>query len=250
MAIKRKIWLNGTLNCKYPCPNCNDGTLTLQDKGFHEEQTLESILEDKEISDGGVASAAYTQYYNFIGILQCSNCKDHVSVCGDSFWSEYLTEEDIENKDAALFPKFFFPTLHIFPIPTNTPLDVKEELLKAFSLFWVDGSSCVNKIRTTIEILLDKQKVKRTIISKKGKREKITLHQRITIYGRKNVKLSNLLEAAKWLGNIGSHGKIEDESVLTAFDLLEYFLEEIYDSRAKKYELLSKRIIKSKGKLK
>ena len=52
----------------------------------------------------------------------------------------------------------------------------------------------------------------KTKASKKGKRQKLTLHERINYFGRKYPDLKTILIATKWIGNAGSHvGDISKE---------------------------------------
>jgi len=58
-------------------------------------------------------------------------------------------------KDDILVPKGIYPAPPIITVPTATSRAVAVELDAAFALFWVDLSSCANKIRVSLERLLD-----------------------------------------------------------------------------------------------
>ena len=124
-------------------------------------------------------------------------------------------------------------------------------LNEAFRLTFISPSSASNKVRIAIEILLSTFKIPKTEIIK-GKRRRISLHNRITKAKNKKPKLGKLediLIALKWIGNSGSH---EDSSELTlddifnAYELMEHVLSEIYLPNDKLLKL-AKFINKNKG---
>ena len=81
-------------------------------------------------------------------------------------------------------------------------------------------------------MILDHQKIKKTTISKKKKRVKLTLHDRIIEYGKKKNQLSKNILAIKWIGNSASHTQgLEIDDIFDAYDLLHHVLNEIYDNR-------------------
>jgi hypothetical protein len=80
-------------------------------------------------------------------------------------------------------------------------------------------------------VLLTEQGVRRTTISKRRKREALSLHSRILEYRAKRPDVAELLLAVKWLGNAGSHpgtGTVSQEDLLDGFEMLEQVLDEVY----------------------
>jgi len=143
-------------------------------------------------------------------------------------------------------PTFFHPTLNIFRISENCPELVKNEIIDSFKLFWFDLPSCANKVRTSLELLLNEQKVNKTTSTKKGRRLK--LHERIVEYKKKNEQVADFLLAIKWIGNTGSHiGTLERNDLLDAYELLDFSLSKLYDNKETELEKLQREINKRKG---
>lgn len=105
---------------------------------------------------------------------------------------------------AVLFPQFISPSPHLFQIPTATPALIVDLIRSAFVLSWGDYEACINRVRTCMERLLDSIKIRRFSINK-GKRNRLTLHDRILSAQNKVPSAKPFLMAAKHLGNPGSH---------------------------------------------
>ena len=147
----------------------------------------------------------------------------------------------VEQYDNSFTPTYFEPHLKLFKIPKSCPKEMVLEIENSFKLFWTDLSSCVNKIRISVEILLNEQKVKRFEL-KGGKRYPLSLHKRIMAFTNTEVK-DNLL-AIKWVGNSGSHsGEVETIDALEVYRLLEYSLNKIYNSEEKEIKKSIRRMV-------
>ena len=186
------------------------------------------------------------QHYclRFCAILRCSNndCQESAVITGrgnvvgeGGSWENYKEVEYYK-------PEYCHPPPAIFKIPEKTPKDITDAIIQSFSIFFSQPNCAGNKIRTSIEKLMDFQRIKKTVISKKtGKRVKLTLHDRIIAYGKKKEKLSKNILAIKWIGNSASHTQgLEVEDIFDAYDLLQHVLNEIYDSRAKHIAKITK----------
>ena len=119
---------------------------------------------------------------------------------------------------------------------------------ESFQLFWVDEASCGNKIRSSIEKLLDLQKITKTIKNNRGKRQMLNLHERILKFKTKEPDIANYLLALKWIGNQGSHintvlTKIE---LVDAYKILEVSLVDLYDKTRLEVNRLTRKINKDK----
>jgi hypothetical protein len=163
-----------------------------------------------------------------MGTLDCRACEGSAVVVG------YV------RKDDNLVPKGIYPAPPIIVVPTATPRAVVTELDAAFALFWVDLSSCANKIRVSLERLLDSL----------GLPEFPTLAKRIeSIQGTDKLQ-SEVFHALREVGNVGSHGSgVRREVVLTAFEIYEHQLDILFTpSVGLRIETLAKRIRATKGK--
>jgi hypothetical protein len=93
------------------------------------------------------------------------------------------------------------PPLRIIEIPAGAGRPLVEALSTAFALFWGDPSASGNRIRSSVEFLLDQEKVPRR--RKAG--GDLTLHARLIKYRAKRPDVADKLMAIKWLGNAGTH---------------------------------------------
>lgn len=148
-------------------------------------------------------------------------------------------------------PLFFYPCLQIINISENCPIQLRRIIEQSFSLYWLDLDACANKLRIALEHLMDEKKVRKTQLTKKGKRMKFSLHKRIdTYFSQKYPELAKLLLAVKWIGNEGSHvGGLIREDLINAYELIEHALTEIYDNKIERLQKISKTINKTKKPL-
>ena len=100
--------------------------------------------------------------YTAIFVCQNSNCEEHVvsSVTGFVSQEPVFTQDDRYTYTTTEYvcfynPKFFQPTLHFFKIPDNCPEEIRNPLLEAFSITLLSPSSAANKVRVSIENLLN-----------------------------------------------------------------------------------------------
>ena len=232
MTFNRKIWLNWEI--RKPCPTCNIGILNTPTKGLLENETEAS----REMNSYG---RNYTDYVFSIH-LKCSNCGETVAVSGIKSEENYPSDEE-QGCQKAITPLFFYPAPKIIEIPKSCPRSISNILNETFGLYWLDLSSCANKIRISIEVLMDEQKIPKT----KG----LTLHNRLELFKKSNPSVSKFLMAIKWIGNAGSHfSEIKKEDVLDAYELLEFALEQLYNDREQKLIELSEEINKNKKPIK
>lgn len=231
----------------WPCPNCNSAALTFSKSNVLIDETPET----KEMQNDEYWEFEWMKY-NVSGALFCNNCKNQTMFSGTAHVHHYqgydqFTEEQEEEYYRVYEPEFFSPTLNLFLIPEKCPENVKKEIVSSFRLFWIDLSSCANKIRVSLEILLDTQKVKK-ISTKGGKKSRIKLHDRILEFKKKNNEVGSYLEAIKWIGNSGSHvGVLERIDLLEAYELLEFSLQKLYNDKETKIKKITSEIIARKG---
>lgn len=232
------------------CPSCQNGILKLVPELFHFEETIES----KKIQKAPFWDPSYL-HYSFIGYLECIVCHQRVSFCGDGNVDEveeYDEAEDINvPRTMQIFtPQFFSPPLLIIAIPPKCPDKIKKEIHKSFCVFWVDPSSCANRIRVVVELIMDNYKVKKYAIIK-HRRTKLSLHKRIEIFTVKKPDIGGFLLSTKWICNEGSHpGDLERDDVLLAYHWLEDSLYQLYDDKVGLMKKISEEINKRRGKRK
>ncbi|WP_082653989.1 DUF4145 domain-containing protein [Bradyrhizobium pachyrhizi] len=163
-----------------------------------------------------------------MGMLDCRHCEGSAAVVG------YVRRDDF------LVPKGIYPAPPIVSVPPATPRPVVVELDAAFALFWVDLSSCANKIRVSLERLLDSL----------GLPQSPTLAKRIeSIQGADKLQ-SEVFHALREVGNVGSHGSgVRRDVVLSAFEIYEHQLDILFSpGNGLRIESLARRIRATKGK--
>lgn len=231
---------------RWLCPHCHKGRLSFDKKISCD---LTNLIPKQEINKHD-----YMAYYNIAGFLKCDYCNKKVMYLASALYSHDSqrnpTNDNIEfEEDERIFyPYIFIPPLHIIELNEFIPDEIKKELIKSFSLYWIDFSACANKNRTIVELILNQQRVRKTFIDKKGERQKLTLGQRIKIFKKKNTKVADYLKAIKWIGNTGSHSnKLTREGLLHSYEILEYVLNLLYNSTYDKLRRNMLKINKKKG---
>jgi len=249
--MKSNKWSNKTFNIKNPpnwnCPSCTTGILIVDPAQFHFEETRLS----KETRDEIFWSPDFTIYL-FHGTLRCNSCNDIVTIAGKGSVDHIQINDAqlggyFEEHNDIFTPLYFYPPLKLITIPKNCPKNISKEINDSFGLFWYDLPSCANKIRVSLELLMNRYKVKKTFMQS-GKRKRLSLHKRIFEFKRKKPEIAELLLAIKWIGNTGSHiGKLENVDLLEAYELLEHSLNKLFDSTEKKLQKISREINRREG---
>jgi hypothetical protein len=204
----------------WPCPTCSKGTLRLKKEDFRAEY------------DGETAAYASDPMFDyewvrfvFHGLLRCNLCLEKVAICGSGEKEQqYDNYEEEWRYHDSFQPTFFHPTVRLIFIANReaVPSDVLSALDKACALFWADYDSCANRIRTTVEYILDDLRVPR---------KHLTLHARIALLDSATQgDIKTILEAVKWIGNAGTHksGELSREAVIEGFMMLEHCLSVLY----------------------
>lgn len=251
--MNSQFWLqNSFIKDNIPtwhCPKCQMGILQLDKNQFFNGETSESLsMRNHDAWDFEWIETKFT------GILKCNNSKCNEIIVfsgyGEVEHFQYNTplgeyHEEYENQ---FYATYFNPPLNLFILPPNLSKEISLEIKSAFSLYWQDSSSCANKIRVAVEMILNEKKIQKIKISKKKKRIKLTLHERIDKFEQKEPEIASHLRALKWIGNFGSHvEKLTKKDLVNAFEILEFAIEKLYTDKSKKIKQLSKNINRRKG---
>ncbi|UVC12133.1 DUF4145 domain-containing protein [Rhizobium sp. TH2] len=159
------------------------------------------------------------------------------------------TDNMDESEDLLFWPKSMYPAPPVIKVPEGLGKPCKEHLQVAYSLIWVDGGSCANRLRIFVEALLDQLKVPTT--GPKGNRKNATwdLSDRIKALDAIDPGHKDSLDALRFVGNVGSHeGKVEFKTVLQCFQILENALEELINRKSEKLRAIIDNLVVSKGK--
>ncbi|MEL1243681.1 DUF4145 domain-containing protein [Flavobacterium sp. DGU11] len=257
MGINRIIWKYTFTVERLPewiCPTCKKGNLTGNKSNFiiHEDSASKTMLKERDWEASWITGV-------FTGMIQCNNskCMEFVAVIGDmSVEEEHVYDDKYDDVEYVAYevlkPKIFIPPLQIFDLNDNLPPSINMYIREAFSLYHVDTSACANKIRIVVELLMDFYKIKKTIITSRRKRKRVTLHERIELFKEKFSSEGELLMAIKWIGNIGSHSiePLTQDDILDGFEMLEHVLNKLFEMESKRIKSLGKTINKRKGPVK
>ena len=210
----------------WPCPTCGGGHYRINKGSFN--SGMDFATRDSEHL-GWFGPEHYR--YKFVATAQCDNeaCKEFATIAGIGEVEEYGDWATQEIHYIEKFrPTYFSPSPKIIFVPKNCPGGIASELEKAFTASWEDYSSSGNHLRSAVERLLDDLKIKATVI-RKGKRTRLSLHDRIVQLQANLPEIYDFLLAIKWMGNAGSHAdNLSREQLFDAFDVFEEVLRVIY----------------------
>ena len=229
------------------CPRCKRGTLHLTEDGLVTHEEYSSRVNRREYGP-----TDETGRFACVMICNQSACKEAVSVSGT-----YSMGQD-EDSDGQMYtweryePRFFDPPIPMIDVPKRCPKNIDEQIKTASLVYWCDPDSCINHIRTAVELFLTDLDIPRTRIvrnaSGKSRRHRLTLHDRIEILRGRRAELADPLQALRWLGNAGSHPEgIARSDALDGFEILERILERHYERRDENFAKMTKAIISRKG---
>ncbi|MFB6961726.1 DUF4145 domain-containing protein [Streptomyces sp. NPDC056309] len=155
-----------------------------------------------------------------------------------------------EGYQELLTPLFFMPELPLMQSFGDCPKRVRELIESASPVLWVDPSSAANRLRSSLEALMDWEGIPRRW-SSNGKSYDLSLHRRIGRFKDSkpaHSKAADLLLAVKWIGNVGSHGTaIRVPDVLDAVEILDRIIQQLYDTSAMRIEKKAEEIVTRKG---
>ena len=248
MPVDRKFWGSMFFDEKgappWPCPNCSRGHLQLEKKSLHsgpDEKT------SKNIGHQDFEPIFWTGRFSCYFTCSSKQCKETIAALG----IESMGEGSHGQPESVYEPLIFFPPLHLFRIPDQTPQPIVNETVSAFALTWIDASGAMNHVRNAIELVMDHLKVpKSQMVTKSGMKRRVrrSLHNRIEWYTHADRVLRDRLLAIKWLGNEGSHaGVLTLIDTFDCHDLLESVLVHIFADHQRRLDILAKVINKARG---
>jgi hypothetical protein len=229
----------------WPCPGCGQRDLTQLEKTLVTYETRDSkAAHDHEAWEPEWIDSRFM-------CAVASKCGEVVIVSGRHGLEQGATYDEEGDVQVDYFdyfePTWLDPAPKIISLPRALPNDVREDVVKSFQLFWVDVDACANRLRSSVDRLLDAQGVKRWTVSKKKKRVQLKLHARIELLAKREQAVAEPLMAVKWLGNAGSHPEsITREDLLDAYEMMEYVLVELVEQRSKLITKLARTINKAK----
>ena len=218
------------------CPTCSVGTLTCDKNSIIEVEPEYSKLGPQDDSwEPDWTTKRFSAHF----VCNRPKCGEISLMIGDVPMVEYDDPEFGWAFQEVFSPKAMFPTPFLFPMPNDTPRNIKRIFLESFSTYWQDKNASMNKVRIAIEMILDDQGIVRQKKTKNGKVTDMRLHERIQTFENKIPEPAKSLMAAKMVGNIGSHNdqEIARDIVLDVYELLISCISALYggpDSDLKK----------------
>lgn len=242
--MNRKMWENEWISewPDWPCPTCRTGTL----KSVKDLHRYEDTAEWKRTQ---YDRNPYDLSQRFSWWFRCNraNCREPAVVIGEEGVSPEFDDDGTDYPVTYYRPLAIDPSPPLFIPPKRCPEDVQAELVRAFALFLRDPTAAGNALRGAVERILDHKQVPRTVISKKQKRVRINLHDRIVMFKAANAEAAEALMAVKWIGNEGSHaGSLSRSDVLDAMDMIENVIDKFWGEKDQTLQRLIARVNKSK----
>jgi len=250
MSIKRELWRESFRDSlpAWPCPNCGGGRLRTVRNSLLQRANAK-VWEAREYHDFEPDWDAGA----FTCLMECDRCHEGVAVAGSYtvvMDEIYSSSEPHLRIDPVLSPKMVTPAPPVIELPENIPDVLRTYLRESFELFWSDAEACANRVRTCVEVLLDRLKIPRTTVRGKvgtRRRVRIKLHDRIDELRTNRPRLAATLEAIKWIGNAGSHSSVlSRDDVLDGYDLMEHAIDQIGGRRDKRLDALARHINRRK----
>lgn len=254
MAFDRSLYFNKydpDTFPHFPCPKCPRGMLFLDKESLSIKEPQYSI--DQHL--GSKWDPELTEE-RFIAFLICSNqfCGEIAAITGNvDSELEYLPEQtnDIYTPyeiSKSLRLRSIFPVPQLFDIPKEIPKKIEIEIMAAFQLYWSDLGACANRLRISVESILDDLQIPAFDLKKSGYAYRIKLNDRISEYKKIDPDHAATMDALRLIGNVGSHeGDVAQDTILDAFQIYEDTLAELYGKRSATMQKLKQRIIDSQG---
>lgn len=189
--INRKNWLKLFQPDSLPlwlCPRCQQSVLKIEQDSFKFKLTAGS--KEHRTHDSWHPEDDLYRYNVF---LTCSNksCDEKVVSVGNGFVDfDYYYDQSGETRtslEVYFRPKYFNPSIDIFPLPEKAPNSLVTAIRKSFELFYADQEASLNQLRSSIEILLNELGV-----DKSG-----TLHHRLDKLEGDNAKYTDSLKGKR-----------------------------------------------------
>ncbi|PBB41313.1 hypothetical protein CK222_22345 [Mesorhizobium sp. WSM3866] len=234
MASNRDLWpeqFEDDAFPAFPCPSCRPGRLEL------DKATLKTIrLGSADREHRAKGYWAENDAGRFTCTLVCSNrrCREVVAVMGDASSDEFGAHQL-----SSLRPHCLYPGPPLIDIPDAVPKPAAEAMKQAFTAFWGDRGSAANRLRISVERIMDAEGIKAAGLK---------LHERIDLFGKAQPDLMDTLDALRHVGNLGSHdGNVSREAILDTFEVYQEWLRNYYGKYPARIKGLVDKLNATKG---
>ncbi len=245
MASNRELWpefFNELDFPAFPCPSCSRGRLVVDSETYSKVRSGSS---DLYLQKHGYSPDE--DFGRFTCIMVCSSrsCREVVTVCGNYTEVEtYGSRREITTATQN-WPRFMEPAPPLMDIPDETPREAAKAMQQSFNSFWGDRGSAANRLRISVERIMDAHSIPR----EEGGNE-LKLFKRIDRFAEKYAGGSkDTFDALRHVGNLGSHdGDVSREALLDAYEIYQEWLRNFYRAYPDRIKVLTERLIKSRGK--
>lgn len=249
MPVKRNLWEQSyQVAAHYPCPRCSEGVVIplKETESVKEPAWSEDFFTDPDWDPDWVTK-------RFVELLKCNKpkCGEFVAVSGETFALHAYDEEEGNVFFEMKRPRSMFPAPPLFPLSASIPDNIKDQIKLAFQLYWSDLSACASRLRASLELVLDEQKVAKKKKTKKGDFVFLNLSDRIKAYelSAGDTDGAESMNALRVIGNLGTHeNSVSTEALFDALDVYEDALLEIYEQKTLKLKAKKAKLISKKGK--
>ncbi|WP_297893011.1 DUF4145 domain-containing protein [Shewanella sp.] len=230
---------------QWTCPTCMRGILEVVGE-LKAEETAETL----NSHDHPGFDYEWVNY-TVLGTLKCNNsrCSEKVVMSGTGRQEEacYIAPNG-EYKEMSYFiikPIFMHPPINIFSVNQTVPKKISQMLVKSFALFFCDDNACGNRIRATLEVMLDVLEVP----DKCDNGNFMPLAKRLEKINDISLPLKNKLTALRLLGNAATHGEglLCRKDNVDAYKLLAHVFDKLFPAKENELDVLSASIIQNQG---
>jgi len=231
---------------KFPvlkCPFCDEGNLKITDSN---KICFTNVKSQKHYDIVGEPTVLIGE---FAYELLCDNteCGEKGIVVGKTDTIENGYDDGIDNETGDVLHSGFETykrkyrieyitiPINLITIPESIDKDLEMNIQSSYNLFWTDLNSCGNRLRTVVELLLDKI----------GQPQEKKLNTRIeNLKKDTSNKYNNFAEkfdVIRLLGNESTHNfaTIDKNDVIKLYEVIEYCIGEIYSTKHDDIELLT-----------
>lgn len=256
--LNRAPWLEAAEDGQFPrgllCPHCGHELDYPVVDEVPDPTTAEAIRQAERTKRRVELEHAS---FSLVAVYECKSCSGKMHGLARTRYRDWDYEPSEGSGGAVEESRVLWlePPPPLLAFPPETPDLVRNATLEAFALI-LHPSSCANRIRFAVELIADHFKVPRsTRTTKKNPGAKkvttrtLSLHARIEKLGdrpRLQGGKAELLKAAKWLGNVGSHGGINTEQMLDLVEIFVLALHRIFGTHEPTIERKARDINRSK----
>lgn len=240
-------WLDEKTWPRVLCPECLEGTLTLESTSQHPDVKSRAHIElvKRHLDGPGELTGTFT------GLLRCDNhsCGREVSIAGDWVYSWVFDEDEERERLVDFFIlRYISPAPQLLLTPKRTPSKVVASIALSSSALWTSPDLAATQLRLAVEELLTSRGVKRTSVTAKRKRRRLSTQERLDIFAVTHPDVVHALEAVKWIGNAGTHESgLAVEDVVAGAKFLELALRRLYDTSEAELIATAKDINRRRG---